>query len=660
MDPNPLINLDLLCAAVFEAATEGILLCDAEGIILQANPACHRLFGYPAGGMAGMPVAALMPEALRQRHGQHLSGFFRRPEPRPMGQDLDLQGLRRDGSTFFLEISLTFAQTQQGGVGVAFISDISERRRRDRELQASADKYNSVIEHAVDGIIVIDQQGRIELVNPAVEKLFGYEASELKGKSVNVLMPQPYREEHDGYLDRYHRTGERRIIGIGREVRGRKKDGSIFPLALSVSEVQVEERVIYTGIIHDLTQQKAYEQQLKEYSEQLEHKVRERTMELEELNTYLEEQMEELMQAQDAVKRSENMYKLIARNFPNGTINVFDRELRYIFVEGKELFELGITGEKLIGTKFIHRLDPRIAPIAQQELMEVFKGLPRTFEIELRGQHYVLNAVPLTDGPNHEVHQILVVERNITKQKKAEEDIRMALEKEQQLGELKSRFVTMASHEFRTPLTTIASSATLIGKYTLESQQDKRDKHVQRIHTNVRHLTNILNDFLSLGKLEEGKVANQPETFDLPLFCRELLDELRPTLAEGQGIGYRHEGEHLVVLDPKLLRNILLNLLSNAIKYSRPGKPIGLATRRHPNDHPSGRQIEVLVQDQGIGIPAEDLPHLFTRFFRATNTGNIQGTGMGLNIVKKYVDLMDGQIEVASKQHEGTLFTVRF
>lgn len=662
-------NLNKLEAAAFEATSEGILICLSSGEIVKANTACHRIFGYENGTLTGQNVSLLLPDGLKSHHGNLIQAFFQNPSPRPMGLGRKLLGKQRGGDTFPIEISLNFLDVAEQPMAMAFIADVSNKKAQEQELvdyhkaidskdkalQDSLGRYNSVLATAVDGIIVIDERGIIDLVNPAVETLFGYQSAELKGKRINTLMPSPYEEEHDSYMSRYQNTGEKRIIGIGREVQGKKKDGSIFPFHLSVSEVQLNGKKLYTGVIHDLTQQKAYENQLKEYSEHLEQKVRERTHDLEELNTFLEEQMEALMQAQDAVKRSENMYKLIARNFPNGTINVFDKELRYVFVEGKELFELGITSEKLIGTKFLDRLDPQLVEVAERELMQVFDGQPRVFEIDFQDNHYVLNAVPLTDTEYpDEVRQILVVERNITRQKKAEEDIRNALEKERMLGELKTRFVTMASHEFRTPLSTIASSATLISKYTNTEQQPKRDKHINRIHSNVKHLTGILNDFLSLGKLEEGLVENLPDHFNISEFLQELTEEMEPSLKEKQSVQYEHQGEKVVFLDPKLLRNVMLNLFSNAIKYSHENAVITLETAVLDSG------IAITVKDQGIGIPQEDLEHLFTRFFRATNTGNIQGTGMGLNIVKKYIDLMNGSITVESQLNIGTTFTIYF
>ncbi|WP_187261893.1 hybrid sensor histidine kinase/response regulator [Pontibacter beigongshangensis] len=237
----------------------------------------------------------------------------------------------------------------------------------------------------------------------------------------------------------------------------------------------------------------------------------------------------------------------------------------------------------------------------------------------------------------------------------AELEVRKALQKEKELHELKSRFVTIASHEFRTPLSTVLSSASLIGKYKTAETDDKRAKHVERIKSAVNNLTSILNDFLSISRIEEGKIYNVPSTFDLEAFASEISEEAQGVLKTGQQITYVHKGEQTVVhLDKQLLRNIFFNLLSNASKYSGEHKTIYFDTQI------TDTQIIVTVQDQGIGIPENDKVHLFTPFFRAQNVTNIQGTGLGLNIVKKYVDIMDGTLEYASELDNGTTFTITF
>jgi len=237
----------------------------------------------------------------------------------------------------------------------------------------------------------------------------------------------------------------------------------------------------------------------------------------------------------------------------------------------------------------------------------------------------------------------------------AQQEIKKALQKEKDLNELKSRFVTIASHEFRTPLSTVLSSASLIGKYKLTEEDDKRQKHVNRIKSAVSNLTAILNDFLSLSRIEEGKIYNVPTTFELVPFTTEIVEEMQGYIKVGQQIHYQHQGiSDPVTLDKQLLKNIIINLLSNASKYSGEGKNIFLTTEI------SLDYVKVAVQDEGIGIPEADQAHLFTPFFRAQNATNYEGTGLGLNIVKRYVDIMNGTLHYQSELNQGTTFTVQF
>lgn len=352
----------------------------------------------------------------------------------------------------------------------------------------NANRLKAIIDTAVDGIITIDARGIIESTNPAVTKQFGYMTDEMIGRNIKMLMPEPDRTQHDGYLEKYNHTGQGKIIGKGREVIGRRKDGSTFPFLLSISEIQLTDKKIFTGIIHDIS---------------------------------------ELKEVKDALK------------------------------------------------------------------------------------------------------------------------------KEMELNELKSRFVTMASHEFRTPLSAILSSASLIGKYNDSDDESKRQKHVNRIKSSVANLTGILNDFLSLSKLEEGMVQVSFSKFNIKELSQEILDELNSVLKEGQRIEYNHNGNsEIVILDTHIIKNIIINLLSNASKYSSEGKPIEFRTTVN-NEH-----LRITVADQGIGIPDEDKSRLFNRFFRAQNATNVPGTGLGLNIVQKYVSLLDGTISFDSKLNEGSQFEI--
>lgn len=231
-------------------------------------------------------------------------------------------------------------------------------------------------------------------------------------------------------------------------------------------------------------------------------------------------------------------------------------------------------------------------------------------------------------------------------------EVMRALEREKELNELKSRFITTASHEFRTPLGTILSSVSLIGRYDAESDAEKRKRHVERIKSSVNNLTEILNDFLSLEKLEEGIVRGNPEIFDFKKLVFDLCGDMRNVAKTGQEISLNYKGQEEVFLDRQLMKNALINLMSNAIKYSPEEKSIFL------NVNANKKFLKVEIIDSGIGIPDEDQPNIFERFYRAKNSVNIQGTGLGLNIVKKYVELMGGNISFVSRYNEGTTFTV--
>jgi len=238
---------------------------------------------------------------------------------------------------------------------------------------------------------------------------------------------------------------------------------------------------------------------------------------------------------------------------------------------------------------------------------------------------------------------------------RSKEEVNEALRTEKELGELKSRFVTMASHEFRTPLSTILTSAFLLEKYNNVHEPDKREKHIHRIKTAVSDMRSILEDFLSLGKLEEGLIKAAIVTIPAEecfTIVTDVINEMEGVFKPGQEVHCTKKGSGDVPIDKQLLKNVLINLLSNAIKFS-PENSIIKVNSTVAND-----QLQLTVQDSGIGISKDDMQHLFERFFRARNAGNIQGTGLGLHIVVKYLDLMHGTIDVQSELDKGTTFTI--
>lgn len=245
------------------------------------------------------------------------------------------------------------------------------------------------------------------------------------------------------------------------------------------------------------------------------------------------------------------------------------------------------------------------------------------------------------------------LQKEIKKGIENEKKLREALNKQAELNELKSRFVSMASHEFRTPLGGIMTSISLIARYAAPEYAEKREKHIQTIKSSVKHLTSILNDFLSVDKLEQDNIKATASHFLVKDLLSKIALEVQDMGIQDNPIVYTHTGEELEVFqDSEMLRNILFNLLSNAVKYSSIGKEVYMNSFQQNND------LVISVQDQGIGIPLDDQKYLFGRFFRATNAMTINGTGLGLNIVKKYLEYMNGKIEFTSKENVGSTFSI--
>ncbi|HVZ55612.1 MAG TPA: PAS domain S-box protein [Chitinophagaceae bacterium] len=244
------------------------------------------------------------------------------------------------------------------------------------------------------------------------------------------------------------------------------------------------------------------------------------------------------------------------------------------------------------------------------------------------------------------------VTRDNTARKAATEELQLALTAQKELNELKSNFVSIASHEFRTPLSAILSSVSLMEHYRTTEEQPKRDRHLSRIRNSIQTLTSILNDFLSLGKIEEGKVNPVPEQVNMRSLIEDTCSEMRIMIKPGQVLHYSHEGPAEFLTDKGFVNQILLNLISNAIKYSKEEAQIHVFSRIDLSG------MELCVQDEGIGISEEDQKHLFERFYRASNATGIQGTGLGLHIIRRYVQMLGGTIGLTSTLGKGSRFTV--
>lgn len=252
--------------SIIDSAVDGIVVIDARGKIEAFNPGAERLFGYPESEVIGRNVSMLMPTPYHEEHDSYLQRYLTTGEARIIGIGREVVGRRRDGTVFPLHLSV--GEMSVGGERkfTGMLHDLSARAQLDERLRASEARWRSIVHSAVDGIVVIDAYGRIEAFNPGAERLFGYTEQEVLGQNVNMLMPQPYRDEHDRYLARYLATGFKKIIGTGREVAGQRKDGTTFPLHLSVGEITLEGERKFTGILHDLSARVALEVQMREHT----------------------------------------------------------------------------------------------------------------------------------------------------------------------------------------------------------------------------------------------------------------------------------------------------------------------------------------------------------------------------------------------------------
>lgn len=366
------------------------------------------------------------------------------------------------------------------------------------------------------------------------------------------------------------------------------------------------------------------------------------------------EPLTEKGQTERDVSNVRQLFLQLLHNYPDGAISIIDRNYNFIFTGGELHKRMNVVPSELIGHEIYPKFPEEVRNVIRRQLNTVFLG-NNILEFELpypiKSKVYVMDAFPLKEDDGSVVYAGVIF-RNISHLKLIENELKQSLEKERELGVLKSRFLTMASHEFRTPLSNVLLSAKLLKKYTAVDAQANRDKHISRIVSSVNLITDILSDFLSVEKIENGVVVVNREKLDIKEFIGMIIKEIKADQKNEQEIFYRHAGKKSVVLDPLLLKQIIVNLLSNAIKFSIGNSPVEVRTEW------LNSRLSISIKDYGIGIPPEYRKHMFERFYRAPNVTNIGGTGLGLYIVSKYVELMNGTIQYTSEVHKGTQFVI--
>lgn len=257
--------------ALLNAAVDGVIVIDGAGRVQVYNPACERLFGYRAEEVVGRNVKMLMPPPYHDKHDGYVAHYRATHERRIIGIGREVVGLRKDGTTFPMYLSVGEGPSEDGGIFVGIIRDISDQKSDEQSAREREARLRSILETSPDAIIMIDEQGIVESFNAAAVRLFGYPVGEVLQKNVSMLMSEPYRTQHDGYLSRYRQTGEKRVIGIGRIVEGRRRDGTTFPMELAVGETTVSKRRLFTGFIRDITERQEADRKFRELQSELLH-----------------------------------------------------------------------------------------------------------------------------------------------------------------------------------------------------------------------------------------------------------------------------------------------------------------------------------------------------------------------------------------------------
>jgi len=476
-----------------------------------------------------------------------------------------------------------------------------------------------------EGILIVNAQQQITASNKAANKMFNYNESELLGQPLDILIPKRIKHKHGQLAHRFMGEGKARQMGKGLDLVGIRKDGEEFPLEISLNPFKMKEQHYVLALIMDITEKKKAEQTI-DYWFQI-----------------FDESLNEI-------------YVFDAESFVFINVNQgAQRNLGYSIQELTNMSVMDIKPE--VSAEVMQRL---LSPlIAKRREKVIFESVHRRKD----GTHYPVEVhLQLSYIEKRRVGVAIVLDiterKNYTQQlentvEERTEQLREALKAEKKLNELKTKFLSLVSHEFKTPLSSILTSTSLLTKYTTTEQQDKRDKHIATIKSKVRYLDNILTDFLSIERLDSGKVNYALTSFPLSKLINEVVYDSNTLLKEGQRIQYPQNIDGIVIeFDEKIMGLALSNLVHNAIKYSPEDSDIELKV------HQEREQLKIDVVDQGLGVPEEDQPFIFDRYFRATNVLTVQGTGIGLNTVRQHMHNLNANVTFKSELGRGSTFTL--
>ena len=599
-----------------------IFTVDPQGRVASWNPGAEQLFGYAEPEILGRGIAVIFtPE---DRDAGVPERELATAAARGAASD-ERWHLRKDGSRFFASgvMSPIYDEDDRLCGFTKVARDITERNRAEEAVREAAVRLKAIVDTAVDGIITMDEGGIIESMNPAAERIFGHAHEEVVGRGIAMLMPEPYLTEHDGYLESYLRSGEPKIIGTIREVHGRRKDGSVFPMELAVSESRL-------GDAADLHRHRPRH-----------HRVQARRR-----------------GAHPAARRARGRAALLNTLLDNAPVGFgfFDHELRYFRLNPALAGLNGLPVEAHLG-----RTMPEVLPRMSPEVFDAFRRVLRTgtsiVNKEFRGEtprtpgrpRYWLCSFYPVKTPDGAVLGAGAVVTDIDDRKRMEEALKEA-------DQRKDQFLAMLAHELRNPLAPISNAVQIMKVQGLNGPNFQWS--VKVIEDQVKHMTRMVDDLLDVSRITRGKVVLQKEPVELEAVVDLAVEASRPLIEDCHHHLTIALPEHPVLLevDPARMAQVLSNLLNNAAKYTDEGGEIALSAEQQ------GREVVIRVRDNGTGIAPELLPHIFDMFTQADQTLSRSrgGLGIGLTLVRSLVEMHDGRVTARSEgPGRGSEFAVR-
>ncbi len=632
--------------------SEGVLILNDKGQIILINPKASELFSYQEEDLINTSIEKIV-EGGTSLIKQHAIPSSKKEQS--AGVRNELKGIKKTSEEFPVYISASQFKGGKELFTVVFVSETSDEQKR---INSDDTELTPVI------FLILDKSLNISVVNNYGCTLLGSASEKLTGLNwFENFLPMDYTEQIQSIFNNAVVTGEIKnyetpvltVKGERYTIQWTTRviyDSSGNPVATLSTGVDSGKKTDQEIDLH-------HQERIKKLNEKLELRVNQQTHDLldslnnvKNANQDLQLQIKKRLEIEKKLLKIQRIYDTMVHHFPDGVIGVINRDMKYILLDGKEIHEIDLPAIGLFKPGSVEIRNPVLEEEILAKLMKVFDGQSVSFEVETNDRVYNISGEPLPDDQNN-INEILCVLKNITERKRMEESLQYAFAKEKELGELKSRFVTTASHEFKTPLATILSSAFIIENYKGEDFEKEKVVHTNRIKRAVNNLTDILNEFLMLEKHDKHRIEVIHAEINISDFLSKLIREIEPDKKKGQIISYTHLGDqNTSYLDPHLMWTILNNLISNAVKYSNENGKIKITSEI--KEH----VLTIIVKDHGMGIPEAEQKNIFGLFYRASNSLNHNGAGLGLHIVEKNIKLLNGTIDFTSKLNDGAEFTI--